>query len=570
MLLFALAWAPSASAQTAAAVGTQWALLVGVDDYENPEVTDLRFTVRDVNAFGEALVNTAKFPAPQVVRLTTGGGASSSKPTQAALLAQLDRLAAKVGPDDTFLFYFSGHGFSRGADRSFLGTVEANPITAAALERSALPLTVLQARLARIRARRVVFVVDACRNDPLRGKGDVGNVMTRQFSRDLIRVAKSTAGGLAGSAVLFACSEGERAWEWPEKQHGSFTYYLLEGLRGGAADDRGEVTVNGLADYVQTRVVQWATERDREQTPDLRQDGAARLVLARGLINPVAPVQADEAQAFHALGKLQRLVREYGFQRLVPPGGAGFRLFMAEGCLTLAVRSTLPEDQPLPDRAVRTMSAPVALLDTGRMTVHPGPHGRNFAVSVPIKGDQAEVEYTTKEGETLRSTFSLWFSEEAVAREAAGLLRDVVTRSAPGLVVDLTDLRRGRAVRGLQTLLRDHGASGVRGLPVERFVLSRTGDRLLLTIRYEDPGSVPGDAVTRWSVPIGALDPEDVRANPFRSIHAVEAGTRRGSERVTGVTRDGEVKRPRFMLFFKDAAAASRAAELMKELAAAR
>ena len=41
----------------------------------------------------------------------------------------------------------------------------------------------------------------------------------------------------------YACSIGERAYEWAEKKHGVFSYYLMEGLRGGSWDAN---STNGL------------------------------------------------------------------------------------------------------------------------------------------------------------------------------------------------------------------------------------------------------------------------------------------------------------------------------------
>ena len=37
-------------------------------------------------------------------------------------------------------------------------------------------------------------------------------------------------------------------------QHGLFTYYLLSGLQGRAADSKGRVTVSSLFEYVEREV----------------------------------------------------------------------------------------------------------------------------------------------------------------------------------------------------------------------------------------------------------------------------------------------------------------------------
>ena len=47
------------------------------------------------------------------------------------------------------------------------------------------------------------------------------------------------------SATLYACNVEKRAYEWAEKKHGVFSYYLLEGLNGEAVNSQGKVTICG-------------------------------------------------------------------------------------------------------------------------------------------------------------------------------------------------------------------------------------------------------------------------------------------------------------------------------------
>ena len=72
-----------------------------------------------------------------------------------------------------------------------------------------------------------------------------------------------------------ACSVGE----WADKEHGVFSYYLLQGLRR-QANDKGQVTITDLANYIQQQVVDWArTYRGKQQIPWLNLQGSANLVL---------------------------------------------------------------------------------------------------------------------------------------------------------------------------------------------------------------------------------------------------------------------------------------------------
>ena len=54
-----------------------------------------------------------------------------------------------------------------------------------------------------------------------------------------------------------------------EQGHGAFTYYLLKGLNGAAADAAGAVTVKALYDYLTPKVQDAARLHNRDQTPVL-------------------------------------------------------------------------------------------------------------------------------------------------------------------------------------------------------------------------------------------------------------------------------------------------------------
>lgn len=266
----------SAQSQTRSA-GNKWALLVGIDEYEH-DITPLAFAVADVKAVSQALVTRLGFAADNVKVMTSDVSGGIDRPTRLNVIRRLNGMANLIKPQDTFFFYFSGHGFQKD-NKHFLATVEAVRDSIDLLENSTVSLETLRKSMSRITAHRIIFVIDACRNDPDKGKSEGDNLLTGDFARDLQVVAKSAGGGVAGTGLLFACSVGERAYEWKEKGQGAFTYYLLEGMAGKAADANGELTLNGLGDYVQKNVLRWSVERSKKQTPDFLQLGAAKVVL---------------------------------------------------------------------------------------------------------------------------------------------------------------------------------------------------------------------------------------------------------------------------------------------------
>lgn len=264
-----------------AQAGARWVLLVGVEEYRSPHISRLSFAESDVADFAKALRQSGGFPAANVQVMTSAvrNEGSPDCPTALNILRRLDWFAGKVGPDDTFLFYDTGHGFSKDG-KDFLGTYDTDPQDLESLQRTAVSLDDLKKRIARLKASRVVFIIDACRNDPERGKGDRPNLRTEAFSKSFVLAAQPEGSRITGSAVLFACQEGERSFEDPELKHSVLTYYLLEALKSGAGAPRADLTIDDVADYVARQVVDWAAVRGRQQSPDLVKLGPGKIVLA--------------------------------------------------------------------------------------------------------------------------------------------------------------------------------------------------------------------------------------------------------------------------------------------------
>ncbi|MCZ6677145.1 MAG: caspase family protein, partial [Candidatus Poribacteria bacterium] len=241
--------------------GQQWALLVGIDRYDSERISPLRYCVADVSAFKQMLVDPAVGGfAPNQVYLMTNRDTGTTRPTNTNVIFRLKKIVEQVKPEDTFVFYFSGHGMTRDG-KPFLLSVNADARDLDTLELSAIPVEKVKQILSSIKAHQTLFILDACRNDPSSGRGDEDNPLTQAFARGIqVRPKLRTAGLPSVTATLYACSLGERAYEWPEKQHGVFSYYLLEGLQGKAATPGGEVTVASLAEYTQQGVTQWAKE----------------------------------------------------------------------------------------------------------------------------------------------------------------------------------------------------------------------------------------------------------------------------------------------------------------------
>jgi hypothetical protein len=106
-------------------------------------------------------------------------------------------------------------------------------------------------RIKKIGVTQVLLVLDACRNDPV-GRANADNPMTAAYTRGFNFDLRNRE--VQAFATLYATEVGHRAYEYKEKGQGYFTWVLVEGLAGAAANEKGEVTLANLVKYVQERV----------------------------------------------------------------------------------------------------------------------------------------------------------------------------------------------------------------------------------------------------------------------------------------------------------------------------
>ena len=105
----------------------------------------------------------------------TNNGSTEDQPTHVNVIKRLGILASRIQPDDTFIFYFSGHGISK-TDQSFLLASNSDATTVGTLELAVILLQKVNEMISRIRAKQVWSIIDACCNDPNSGRGNQ-NVM---------------------------------------------------------------------------------------------------------------------------------------------------------------------------------------------------------------------------------------------------------------------------------------------------------------------------------------------------------------------------------------------------------
>lgn len=232
------------------AKGKRYALVVGVDKYADTQITTLGGASNDARSLADALIRYAGFPADQVILLASDQPAER-QPTRGNILRRLSNLATDFPKDGLLLFSFAGHGMERGGQAFLLPSDAQVSDDVSLLEQTAVNVQIVKDWVKKSGVRQVLLLLDACRNDP-GGRADAPNPLTETYTRGFNFSTRNRE--VEAFVTLYATTIGNRAYEYREKKQGYFTWALVEGLKGGAANEKGEVTLDGIVKYLQDRV----------------------------------------------------------------------------------------------------------------------------------------------------------------------------------------------------------------------------------------------------------------------------------------------------------------------------
>jgi len=230
----------------------RWALIIGVDKYDDDNISPLYGATNDANALANALKDHAGFPENQIIVLTSDQD-KSRRPTRLNILKYLSNLKNLVPKGGLLLFSFAGHGIENNGRAFIIPFDAAYTDNIKLLQQTAIEVNTIKEAITDSEATQVLIFLDACRNDPLSGRADSVNPLTDAYVHAFDFDLRNQ--DVVAFATLYATQVGKRAYENAGKREGYFTQALVEGLSGKAADSAtGEVTLLRLVKYVEATV----------------------------------------------------------------------------------------------------------------------------------------------------------------------------------------------------------------------------------------------------------------------------------------------------------------------------
>lgn len=260
-----------------------WVLLIGVNEYQDTTFPSLKYAAIDCHGIGKALAAaTEPFPHKEFL---IHHDLVAQTPRLATVESSLHRVVTEAKVQDTILIYFSGHGVvepihqGRGYANGQQTILCLYDTDREQLLTTGLPIQTVLDMLRHCAAHSQLLWLDACHSGNMRS--------LEQSSRAKMEVARdrqSVAGGgqirlnpttqlLAslrqavnnhGFYALLSCDEGQQSWEFPDLGHGVFSYYLMLGLGGEAADAQGIIDADGLYRYVYRQTMQYIDKTNQQ------------------------------------------------------------------------------------------------------------------------------------------------------------------------------------------------------------------------------------------------------------------------------------------------------------------
>lgn len=236
-------------------IGKRYAIVIGINDYNDSEISDLSKARNDAKATGKILKEIGQFD--QVFVMTDDIGRNDPEnlyPTKLNIEEKLESVLRFSTPDDLIVFFFSGHGISDIDDNGYLVTVDT---TANRKYGTSLKVDWIVYMLKEKKIKKSLLILDACRD-----------VLYASKSSDRDSIKEKVYSEAEVAATFYSTRSGNYSYEDDESDYGVFTKHLIYGMEGRADDNKdGVVSFSELEQYVGKGVKEWSIRKNKTQKP---------------------------------------------------------------------------------------------------------------------------------------------------------------------------------------------------------------------------------------------------------------------------------------------------------------
>lgn len=271
-------------------IGDKYALLVAVETYQQSSIEEVQYAENDALALSSALELHGFDKTKQKILI-------NSKATKNTIESKLRTTLGSLTEEDTFYFYYAGHGFSK-SDQNFITCHDSQ---LGDLERTSISLNSVFNHFKNSRCKKIVMFLDSCE------AGKLTSPETRSIFTHLNESEIEDFFQNSEHRICFAaCKSDESSHSSGELKHGVWTHQILEVLNGNAkiAYNNGLITATNLQNYLKIEVPRTLRKVFSDpvvQTPWLY--GAMSSDVLIGDVSTILEMRAVEEQKKMTTGK---------------------------------------------------------------------------------------------------------------------------------------------------------------------------------------------------------------------------------------------------------------------------
>ena len=277
---------------------TRWAILIGIQDYDDLSLSPLEYPVANARLLQQMLINRYGVPRKQAGLLEN---ASLNQ-----LQESIGQLLGKVGPDGEVIVYFAGHAYQDDEAAVYLA---AKDFVLKQITTSGLPLLWLVDQFEQCEAAAKLLLLDCCNE----GKG-VDLAMQPSTAR-MLRSLKTSSGSQVVQTVWAgaSCGRGQRGHVWPARGYGVFACCLAEGFSGKAdADKNTQVEATELFAFLKQTMASSGAQLEHVQEPVLFRPARLRTRIPDKLQGTRSPTKESDRQTRTAADPTDKEINDEG------------------------------------------------------------------------------------------------------------------------------------------------------------------------------------------------------------------------------------------------------------------
>lgn len=221
-------------------MGTVKATLVGVSIYDDSRIANLPACKNDIVEVKNALVKGLCVPQRNIRMVGSSGRVDTNE-----FVGELQIASSMVESDDTYIFYFSGHG-----NNGIL-----------AFSEKAICVQEVIGLVDSIKAKNKIIILDSCRSGDFvvpKAETPANNELVEKFAG-------------AGYAVMASCSASENSTFYPpENKVSLYTHFLCDALTAEFTIKKGKKSLEEINDLIMRMVDIWNQKGERIQHPIFR------------------------------------------------------------------------------------------------------------------------------------------------------------------------------------------------------------------------------------------------------------------------------------------------------------